>query len=547
MALDYNDLSKEELIQLLEQATRPPSLGLFWERSRIEHDQALNQDFVALELDSELSCGNAPYDNLIIEGDNFDALRALRLTHAGRIKCIYIDPPYNTGNRDFVYNDHYVDKDDSYRHSTWLEFMYRRLTLARDLLTEDGVIFVSIDDNEVFHLGLLMNMVFGERNHVATAIWQKVYAPKNTAMHFSDDHEYILVYAFDRMVWRPNPLPRSEKQVKTYKNPDDDTRGVWRADNLSARNPYSAGIYSITCPSGRVIPGPPKGRYWVISEAKFKEFDADNRIWWGVYGNNIPAIKRFLSEVKGGVVPQTLWTYQDVGHTQDAKKEIVEILDFESSADVFSTPKPVRLMERILRIATNPGDTVLDFFAGSGSFAHALLKLNREDQGERRFILVSSTEALAEQPDKNLCRDICAERVRRAIRGYTGKRDKTMAGLGSGFAYCRTRRIEPGELAFELEHAELWALLQLQHGLAVQPYPTDALAVAGDDALIAYLPRVDEPLLEAVRQRLNEAGGTVYTWQPDLAAQHLLDPHIAVASVPEFLDRFFHKRSVLTS
>jgi adenine-specific DNA-methyltransferase len=190
----------------------------------------------------------APWRDLIIEGDNYDALRTLVSTHAGQVKLIYIDPPYNTGRKDFVYNDRYFDATNRYRHSTWLEFLYQRLRLARDLLAEDGVIFVSIDDNELFNLGLLMNKVFGERNFIANVIWQKVYSPKNTAVHFSDDHEYVLVYAANRNVWRPNPLPRSAAQDRAYKNPDDDPRGPWKAENMTARNFYSAGRYPSPVP-----------------------------------------------------------------------------------------------------------------------------------------------------------------------------------------------------------------------------------------------------------------------------------------------------------
>jgi adenine-specific DNA-methyltransferase len=218
------------------------------------------------------------------------------MTHAGKVKCIYIDPPYNTGNRDFIYNDRFVDKDDAYKHSKWLEYMYRRLTLAKDLLAEDGVIFCSIDDNEMLHLGLLMDQVFGEVNRVATVIWQKAYAPKSSAKHFSDDHEYIVVYAASAVRWVPNLLPRSEKQDASYKNPDNDPRGLWRPNNLAARNYYSKGTYAITCPSGRIIHGPPSGSYWRVSEERFKELDAEGRIWWGKDGNNVPAPKIYLSE-----------------------------------------------------------------------------------------------------------------------------------------------------------------------------------------------------------------------------------------------------------
>ena len=232
---NYRDLTKEQLVELLEARDRR-KFGLVWERNAIEHDQALNADFVALDAVPELAAGTGPQRNLIIEGDNFDALRTLRMTHAGRVKCIYIDPPYNTGNRDFIYNDSFIDKDDNYRHSKWLEFMFRRLELAKELLTEDGVIFVSIDDNEVFHLGLLMEQVFGAANFIANVIWQKVDSPKNTAQHFSDDHEYIICFALNRSVWRPNRVPRSDVMNARYKNPDNDPRGPWLLSDLAARN-----------------------------------------------------------------------------------------------------------------------------------------------------------------------------------------------------------------------------------------------------------------------------------------------------------------------
>jgi adenine-specific DNA-methyltransferase len=203
VADNYDQYSKEELLRLLRERDRKPRFGLVWERNEIEHDKSLNNDFVALDLDPGLSCGNAPFENLIIEGDNFDALRYLRMTHAGRVKCIYIDPPYNTGNRDFIYNDRFVDKDDAYRHSKWLEFMYRRLTLAKDLLAGDGVIFVSIDDNEMLHLGMMMDQVFGEANRVATCIWQKRYAVGNDHKTISPMHEYLLVYQ-GSSAWKRN-------------------------------------------------------------------------------------------------------------------------------------------------------------------------------------------------------------------------------------------------------------------------------------------------------------------------------------------------------
>ena len=249
------------------------------------------------------------------------------------------------------------------------------------MLRDDGVIFVSIADHEIVNLRAAMNEVFGEENFVATVIWQKVYSPKNTARHFSEDHDYIVVYAKNAETWTPRLLPRTEEMEARYANQDNDPRGPWKAGDLSARNYYGEGTYPITCPSGRKLAGPPPGTYWRVSRAKFDELDADKRIWWGADGNNVPAIKRFLTEVKDGRVPQTLWTYQDVGHTQEGKKELMAAVDFPNSDVVFDTPKPTRLMRRILQLATSPdgADLVLDFFAGTGTTMDAMFAQNAED------------------------------------------------------------------------------------------------------------------------------------------------------------------------
>lgn len=379
-------------------------------------------------------------ENLIIEGDNLEVLKLLQKSYLGKIKMIYIDPPYNTGN-DFIYPDNYSESLQTYLeytgqvdaegkkfstnaetdgrfHSKWLNMMYPRLYLARNLLRDDGVIFVSCDDNEIHNLKALMNEVFGEENFVANIIWQKVYAPKNSARHFSEDHDYIVTYARHADTWRPELLPRTEDQDAHYANPDNDPRGPWRADGMSGRNYYSKGIYSIRCPSERVIDGPPQGRYWIYSEEKFKELDADHRIWWGEHGNNNPAVKRFLSEVKQGRVPQTLWTYEEVGHTQDAKKQLMENVAFEQTDNVLDTVKPTGLIRRMLQISTRPQETdiVLDFFAGSGSTGHAILEENLGDGGNRRFILVQLPEPLP-KPESRLktIADITKERIRQVI------------------------------------------------------------------------------------------------------------------------------------
>ena len=515
MTTKYEHLSREALMELLQRRDSEMPYGLVWEKNGIERDKALNKDFVGLELDPTLSCGPTPWRNLIIEGDNYDALRNLVSTHAGEVKLIYIDPPYNTGRKDFAYNDSYLDSTNRYRHSTWLEFMYQRLRLAKDLLAEDGVIFVSIDDNELFNLGLLMNRVFGERNFIANVIWQKVFSPKNTAVHFSDDHEYILAYAANRDIWRPNPLPRSAEQDKAYKNPDNDPRGLWTSGDLAARNYYGEGRYPIDCPSGRVIDGPPPGSYWRVSKTKFAELDAANRIWWGKDGNNTPRLKRFLTEVKQGVVPQTLWTYEAVGHTQDAKKQLNEILPKDRNEDVFSTPKPLQLMDRILRLATKPGDLVMDFFAGSGTFAQAVLQLNKEDGGDRRFVLVSSTEATAEEPDKNLCRDVCATRVRRAAEGYTSAKGQQVPGLGGGFAYLRATHLPPHRLEERLNDSMVWAYIQIKHHHPLTEVGPSATISIWNEQVLIYMPSTGSRMKAALQEALAlHPQAIVYTWTP---------------------------------
>jgi len=419
-----------------------PALDWIGKQAVLHHHAEV--PFHLLRYDDALSMG-ADSGNLVVQGDNLLALKALLPYYAGQVKCIYIDPPYNTGNESWAYNDNVnspeirewlgkvvgAEAEDLSRHDKWLCMMYPRLRLLRDFLREDGAIFVSIDDNEVHHLRQLMDDIFGPRNFVATIIWQKVYSPKNSARHFSEDHDYILVYARNAEVWRPKLIPRSSKQDQAYKNPDNDSRGPWKTGDLSARNSYSEGTYPVVCPSGRVIPGPPKGRYWTVSKPNFHALDADYRIWWGRDGSSIPQIKRFLTEVKAGVVPQTLWTYEVAGHTQEAKQELVSVLDFPDSRSVFVTPKPVRLLQRIIEIATDADSLILDSFAGSGTTGVATLKVNAETGSQRRFVLV--------ELDRTICQTIAAERLRRVIAGYTakkpgGKTDEAI-GLGGDFRY----------------------------------------------------------------------------------------------------------------
>ena len=359
------------------------------------------------------------HDNLIIEGDNLAGLKALLPTHQGKVKCIYIDPPYNTGNEGWAYNDRVnsplmkdwlgkvVDRDDLTRHDKWCCMMLPRLKLLRELLRDDGAIFVSIDDNEVHRLRALMDEVFGEENFVAMVIWEKVYSPKSSAKFFSENHDLIVVYARIKEQFELELLPRTDAANARYSNPDDDPRGPWKPSDLSARNPYSKGLYQITCPGGRVIDGPPPGNFWRYSQEKFLELNQDNRIWWGSDQNQVPAIKRFLSEVKQGLVPETIWTYKEVGHTQDAKRTLLQI--FPQDFPDFTTVKPVDLLARIIRLATDKDSIILDSFAGSGTTAHAVLALNKQDGGNRRFVLIECEDYVD---------GITAERVRRVIKGY---------------------------------------------------------------------------------------------------------------------------------
>ena len=306
------------------------------------------------------------FDNSVVHSDNLLGLKALVSEYENKVKCCYIDPPYNTGSA-------FEQYDDGLEHSKWLSLMRDRLLIIRSLLREDGSLWVSIDDRECHYLKVVLDEIFGRRNFITTVIWRKNYSPKSTAKHLSEDHDYILIYAKNAEIWRPNQMNRSEKQNAAYKNPDNDSRGPWKPGDLSARNYYSKGTYPIKTPSGRLIPGPPNKNYWRVEEDKFWNMAKDNRIWWGRDGGSIPQIKRFLSEVKEGVTPQTFWSHEDVGHTQEAKQESIALF----ADQAFATPKPERLLERIISLASNPNDIVLDSFAGSGTTGAVAHKMGR--------------------------------------------------------------------------------------------------------------------------------------------------------------------------
>lgn len=521
----YEDLDRDALIRLLRRRDAERQLGLVWERDEIEADAAINSDYVALQLDTALSHGNAPWDNLIIEGDNFDALRALRMSHKGAIRCIYIDPPYNTGNRDFVYNDRFVDKTHRFRHSLWLEFMYRRLQLAKDLLADDGVIFVSIDDNELFRLGMLMERVFGPDNFVAQFIWRKVDSPNDNKVAITPDHEYVICYArrLDDAKFVQKPAPEI---VAAYGQIGADGRRY--RDRLlkknganSLRRDRPSMYFPIPGPDGvDVYPVHDNGEEarWAKGRAGVAAHIVDGTLIWkqreklGLVGWE-PYTREYAPEVPTRPWP-TVWN--DLATMRQAKAFLRDV--FQTS-DLFSTPKPVELIERILRTTGMQDGVVLDFFAGSGTTAHAVAKLNAEDGGNRKFILVSSTEATEDDPGKNLCRDVCAERVRRVLGGYTNARGQAVEGLGSGFAYLRARRVPKHRMSQKLDHSEIWCALQLLHGRPLSPWPGGGFAAdEGDGHAIAYLADAYPASRTRMETWLTARGSqaaTVYSWAPE--------------------------------
>lgn len=359
-----------------------------------------------LEEVEGLGYGDRDAGNMLIQGDNLEALKALLPYYAGQVKCIYIDPPYNTGSA----FEHY---DDNLEHSQWLAMMWPRLELLRELLAEDGSIWVSIDDWEGHYLKVILDEVFGRRNFVANVIWQKVYSIKGSAKNLSDMHDHIHVYARNIDVASFGLVARTEKNNKLYKNPDNDPDGPWRPGPLAARNFYSLGTYPITCPSGRVIDGPPDGSYWRYSKEKFDELDREGKIWWGKDGNNVPAPKLYLKNVAAGTKAPTLWKYEDVGHNQDGKRESLALFPKE----VFGTPKPERLIERIVGLATNPGDLVLDSFLGSGTTAAVAQKMGR------RYIGIEMGDHAVTH---------CAPRLQKVADGEQGGISKAQSWQGGG-------------------------------------------------------------------------------------------------------------------
>ena len=395
--------------------------------------------------------------NLYIEGDNLDVLKCLKETYLHKVKMIYIDPPYNTGN-DFVYEDDFAESASEYLansgqfdeqgnrlvtntesngrfHTDWLNMIYPRLKVARDLLAEDGVIFISIDDNEAKDLKNITDEVFGERNFLAQVVWERAYSPINLMKHFSPSHDYILCYAKNIDFAVCHGIGRSDEANGRYSNPDNDPRGVWKASDLSVGPAVQENIYPITTPSGRVVE-PPAGRSWRLSRKAFRERLEDNRIWFGPNGDNVPAMKRFLSELrKTGITPMTIWKYTEVDHSQGATQKLAQLFNGKK---YFDYPKPVSLIERCLQLYSDKDSLILDFFSGSATTAHAVMQLNAEDGGNRKFIMVQLPELTDEKSEaykagyKNIC-EIGKERIRRAGAKIKADSPLTTQHLDTGF------------------------------------------------------------------------------------------------------------------
>lgn len=606
MADHYESLSAAQLVSLLRKKDAEKKLGLVWERDEIEADAAIDANFIACTIDPALSDGAEPWRNLVIEGDNFDALRWLRMTYAHRVKCIYIDPPYNTGNKDWVYNDHYIDANDRYRHSTWLEFLYRRLTLARDLLAKDGVILVSINDENRAKLELLMDEALpGMR--VGSFVWRTRTGGNEGGDHFlSQNHEHILIYANQKFIFGG-----TDKTFAAYANPDNHIDGEWTSSDLSVAVAYDdkrAGkaYYPIYDPENDIwYPCNPDRVWGYVSRArsgpkakvksqfiedlieqrkvKFPEnprvavwnskeelLDAvkrgdvpmsgkslmirpdlpDFELWIGRrVGFGTPRLKKFKKDLKSLSQPLSSWItpkheqtgdegdYDLISGTNDeAAKQIKEVFGEKA----FNYAKPVSLIRELVRQSTNSGDLVLDFFAGSATTAQAVMEVNASDAGSRRFIMVSSTEATASEPDKNLCRDVTSERIRRLNAATSGK----YADLSGTFAYLRTREIDFDALNAKLAPAEAWTALEAMHGLPLTIYDASRAwnEHGSEDVTLILADRTDEALiarLEALAAA--RANAFVYSWTPGQLTTALGPADFEIRPVREMLVKRFQQ------
>lgn len=472
-------------------------------------------------------------ENLYIEGDNLDVLKLLQETYLGKVKMIYIDPPYNTGN-DFVYEDDFKQSAEEYIdnsgqldeegnrlvantesngrfHTDWLNMIYPRLKVAKDLLDKDeGVIFISIDDSEVGNLRKICDEIFGGRNFLAQIIWERAFAPVNLKKHFSPSHDYIICYAnnIDNCVC--NGLKRDDSSNSRYANPDNDPRGVWTSGDLSVGPAVTEKIYEIITPSGRSV-YPPSGYCWRLDKNTFFEYVKDKRIWFGENGDNVPRIKRFLSEVKQGITPMTIWKFKEVGSSQDASRNLKKLFDDKA---FFEYPKSVPLIERCIQLYSNKESLILDFFSGSATTAHAVMQLNAEDGGKRKFIMVQLQEECAENSEaykagyKNIC-EIGKERIRRAGKKIKEENPLTTKDLDIGFRVLKCDSSNMEDVYFTPKD-----YMDKQQSLFVDNIKKDR---SDEDLLFDAMLKLDTPLSSKI-ERITIAGKTVY----NVAQGHLM-------------------------
>ena len=437
-------------------------------------------------------------ENLYIEGDNLEVLKLLQETYLGKIKMIYIDPPYNTGN-DFVYEDDFAQSTDEYLansgqydedgnrmvqntesngrfHTDWLNMIYPRLKLAKDLLTDDGVIFISMDDHEQENIKKICDEIFGESNFLAQVIWERAYSPVNLKKHFSESHDYIICYAKNIETCVCNGLPRSAEANDRYSNPDNDPRGAWKSSDLSVGPRIESKVYEITTPSGRKVL-PPSGYCWRLDKKTFEQYVKDNRIWFGSDGNNVPSIKRFITEVKQGMTPMTVWKYTEVGHSQDAAQKLKKLFDGKA---FFDYPKSVELIKRCLQLYTDNNCYVLDFFSGSATTAHAVMQLNAEDGGHRKFIMVQLPEVTDEKSEaykagyKTIC-EIGKERIRRAGAKIKEEAGLTAQNLDVGFRVLKCDTSNMKEVYYNPAEYEASLFSHLEDNIKEDRTPEDLL------------------------------------------------------------------------
>ncbi len=598
----YDTLTRGQLIALLKKRDAERRLGLVWERDEIDADKAIDRNFVVAELLADQCERPAPWENLVIEGDNYDALRWLRMTHRGQIKCIYIDPPYNTGNKDWVYNDDYVDANHRFRNSQWLEFLYQRLLIARDLLTPDGVLLCSINDENRSILELMMDQALpGMR--AGSFVWRTRVGGNEGGEHFfSTNQEHVLIFAN-----RGFRFSGTEKTFDMYKFDDADGRGAYRKSDLTKAHSYRERpntFYPICDPSTDVFYPANPDRVWAFASSSrlapgrttrretIEELIADGRIafpgeqrievyqtkkalltaiksgdvpisgrapllredlpdldfWVGKkIGWGTPSFKRYKGDLKNQTQPLSSWITPNsesttvpensnmiVSGTNDEGAKVIKDVFGEKA---FDYAKPVSLIRELVRQSTGPDDTVLDFFAGSATTAQAVMELNAEDQGSRKFVMVSSTEATADEPDKNICRDVTAQRIR-----LLNSNDEKYQDLSAGFAYLRCAEIDPLALDDELTAAAAWAILEAHHGLPLTAWtPGDTLGVhEGDETTLILVDRWSE----AARASLLPAVGRsrncfLYAFEPGQVAGLPDAANVEVRDVRATLKRLF--------